>query len=69
MRNLLAFAAAAVIAFLGVGWYLGWYAVRPVKTDPGHTSHDCNEPSLRAWCRAKFVWAVAHETLPWLAMN
>ena len=37
MRNLLAFVAAAVLAFLAVGWYLGWYQVvtRPNLTT-GH---------------------------------
>jgi len=39
MRNLLAFLAAAAIAFLGLGWYLGWYAVHPALTAPGRQSY------------------------------
>lgn len=39
MRNLLAFLATAVIAFLGLGWYLGWYAVHPAFTTPGRQSY------------------------------
>lgn len=38
MRNLLAFLAAALIAFLGLGWYLGWYSFKPVSTVGGHQS-------------------------------
>jgi hypothetical protein len=38
MRNLLAFAAAAVLAFAGVGWYLGWYHVSPTPAAAGHRS-------------------------------
>src|ERR1700722_18673615 len=37
MRNLLAFVAAAVLAFLAVGWYLGWYQV---ITRPSLTGHE-----------------------------
>src|SRR5262249_31146342 len=36
MRNLLAFLAAAVLVFLAMGWYLGWYTFRTVPTSPGH---------------------------------
>jgi len=39
MRNMLAFLAAVLLAFLGLGWYLDWYAVKPVKTDPGTRSY------------------------------
>lgn len=39
MRNLLAFLAAAVIAFLGLGWYLGWYSVHPTMIKPGQQSY------------------------------
>ena len=28
MRNMLALFGAALLAFVGVGWYLGWYKVR-----------------------------------------
>jgi hypothetical protein len=41
MRNLLALLAALVLAFVGIGWYLGWYQV---KTEPailsGHQKVD-----------------------------
>ncbi len=36
MRNLLAFLAAAVLTFLGVGWYLDWYHVRSSPAAAGH---------------------------------
>jgi hypothetical protein len=36
MRNLLAFLAAAVLTFLGVGWYLDWYHVKSSPADVGH---------------------------------
>jgi hypothetical protein len=36
MRNLLALAALGLIAFLGVGWYLGWYQVKTTPTADGH---------------------------------
>jgi hypothetical protein len=39
MRNLLAFLAAAVLAFLGLGWYLGWYTFRSVPTEAGHRGY------------------------------
>jgi len=38
MRNLLAFAAALVLAFAGIGWYRGWYKVESEPTSPGHQS-------------------------------
>jgi len=38
MRNLLAFAAAAVLVFLGLGWYFDWYKVKAVPTNDGHQS-------------------------------
>src|SRR2546423_322392 len=38
MRNLLAFLAAAVLAFVGLGWYLDWYKVQSVPSTPGHQS-------------------------------
>jgi hypothetical protein len=41
MRNLLAFLAAAVIGFLGLGWYLDWYKVSSVPSGtPGHQSYN-----------------------------
>ncbi len=36
MRNLLAFFAATLLLFLGVGWYLGWYNVKTIPAPPGH---------------------------------
>jgi hypothetical protein len=36
MRNLLAFFAAMLLMFLGVGWYLGWYKVQSAPAPPGH---------------------------------
>lgn len=40
MRNLLAFVAAAVLTFLGVGWYLDWYRVKSSPADTGHHRMD-----------------------------
>jgi hypothetical protein len=37
MRNFLAFVGAAIVVFLGLGWYLGWYNITPEKTDTGKT--------------------------------
>jgi cytoskeletal protein RodZ len=37
MRNFLAFIGAAVIVFLGLGWYLGWYQVTTQSTGPGQS--------------------------------
>ena len=39
MRNLLALVAFLVVAFLGAGWYLGWYKLTPVNSTPGHRSY------------------------------
>jgi hypothetical protein len=36
MRNLLAFAAAAVLTVAGIGWYLGWYKVNTAPQSDGH---------------------------------
>ena len=38
MRNLLALAAALVLAFAGIGWYRGWYKVETEPSTPGHQS-------------------------------
>ena len=38
MRNLLAFAAALILAFAGIGWYRGWYKLESEPTSPGHQS-------------------------------
>jgi hypothetical protein len=48
MRNLLALVAAAVLAFAGIGWYLGWYKVQTDSTPTGrHISIDLNTPKIR----------------------
>jgi hypothetical protein len=36
MRNLLALAAAAVLTFVVVGWYLGWYKFQSTPEPDGH---------------------------------
>ncbi len=50
MRILLALLAAAVLAFAGIGWYLGWYQI---KSDPAASGHqnvniDFNEAKILA---------------------
>jgi hypothetical protein len=37
MRNLLAFIGAAILTFLGLGWYLGWYNIVRQPSDTGHS--------------------------------
>jgi len=39
MKNLLAFLAAAVIVFLGVGWYLDWFHVIGAPSPAGHRTY------------------------------
>src|SRR5713101_5766792 len=47
MRNLLALAAAAVLAFVVVGYFLGWYQVQTVKTGTGSEYKvDVNSPKI-----------------------
>jgi hypothetical protein len=36
MRNLLALGALALLVFLGLGWYLGWYRIQSTPTADGH---------------------------------
>jgi hypothetical protein len=36
MRNTLALLAAGVLAFAGLGWYLGWYHIKTTPTSDGH---------------------------------
>src|SRR2546423_14969318 len=36
MRNLLALAAAALLVFAAVGWYLGWYTISSSSDESGH---------------------------------
>jgi hypothetical protein len=38
MKNALAFIGAAVVAFLAVGWYLGWYQISRSPTPQGKES-------------------------------
>ncbi len=39
MRNLLSLLGAALVAFLGLGWYLDWYHITPKSAAaPGHRS-------------------------------
>jgi hypothetical protein len=38
MRNLLAFLAALVLIFVGIGWYRGWYNVETTQAAPGHSA-------------------------------
>jgi hypothetical protein len=39
MRNLLALLGAAIVTFVGLGWYLGWYRLEPTPSPaPGHQS-------------------------------
>jgi hypothetical protein len=37
MRNFLAFIGAAVVVFVGFGWYLGWYQVTTQTAGPGQS--------------------------------
>jgi hypothetical protein len=39
MKNVLAFIGAAVVAFLAVGWYLGWYQVSRSPSDGKQSLH------------------------------
>ncbi len=36
MRNLLSLAALALLVFVGLGWYLGWYRIQATPTADGH---------------------------------
>ena len=36
MRNILALVGAATVAFLALGWYLGWYKVSSVPSRAGN---------------------------------
>lgn len=38
MKNFLAFVGAAIIALVGLGWYLDWFNITPQKSDQGKTS-------------------------------
>ena len=39
MRNLLAFLAFALLVFLGLGWYFGWYKIEKVPTVTGRPGY------------------------------
>jgi uncharacterized membrane protein len=39
MKNLLAFLAAAVLVFVGVGWYLNWFHINDAPAAPGHHAY------------------------------
>lgn len=47
MKNMLAFLAAVLIGFLGVGWYLGWYTFKPVSSSGGSHSFNVNIDSAK----------------------
>jgi hypothetical protein len=38
MRNLLAFLGAALVVFLGLGWYLDWHRIQSTPKGGGHRS-------------------------------
>jgi hypothetical protein len=42
MRNLLAFFAAALLTFAGLGWYLDWYTVSSTAVSEGHRQLNIN---------------------------
>ena len=47
MKNLLALGAAALIAFVVVGWFLGWYKIQSVQTSTGREFKvDLNTPKI-----------------------
>ena len=50
MKNLLAFLAAAVLVFVGVGWYLDWFHIRPAPAVAGHHAYsiDLNADKIQA---------------------
>jgi|RhiMetdeSRZDD1v2_1073273.scaffolds.fasta_scaffold238523_1 hypothetical protein len=48
MRNLLALAAAGLIGFAGIGWYLGWYRFHTEPTATGRQIQiDLNTPKIK----------------------
>ena len=40
MRNLLALFATALLAFAGVGWYLGWYKIERTSAPEGRKAYN-----------------------------
>jgi hypothetical protein len=42
MRNLLAFFAAALLTFAGLGWYLDWYTISSSPEPDGHRQVNIN---------------------------
>jgi len=47
MRNLLALAAAALIAFVVVGWFLGWYSNFHVDVNTPKITEDINKAKVK----------------------
>ncbi len=48
MRNLLSLGGSALLAFAGIGWYLGWYKVQSTPTATGRNiSIDLNTPKIK----------------------
>jgi hypothetical protein len=47
MRNLLALAAAALIAFVVVGWFLGWYSNFHVDVNTPKITEDINKAKAK----------------------
>jgi hypothetical protein len=48
MRNLLALAGLAILAFAGLGWYFGWYTIETTATPTGrHISIDVDSTKIR----------------------
>jgi hypothetical protein len=75
MRNLLAFLAAAVLTFLGLGWYLGWYTFHTVPAGAGHhgytididakkTENDVQQGVQKAAGEVKDLWKKAQTEQP-----
>ena len=50
MKNLLAFLAAAVLVFVGVGWYLDWFHINPAPAVAGHHAYsiDLNADKIQS---------------------
>lgn len=48
MRNLLAFAAMALLTFMALGWFLDWYQVSSTAASGGHrqVKIDLNNPKI-----------------------
>ena len=56
MKNLLSMAAAGLVIFAGLGWYLDWYKVQRTQLPDGHQSIgvDINTPQIKNdWQRGR----------------